>query len=367
MPDPACSIALSIVVPVLNEADRLPDLFGELGRQRGISFELILSDGGSSDHTVATALRLADGAPFPCHIVCGPPGRGRQMNTGARESSGRTLLFLHADSAFPESTALEEGLSALDREISLSRNDGIAGHFALRFLRRDPAPSLAYYYYEVKACLDRPGCIHGDQGFMLRKTFFEQVGPFDESLGFLEDNRLAELISRAGRWILLPGLLATSARRFEGEGLYARQMLNLLIVALDAAGRSDFLQALPELYRQQQRSGPLRQELFYAKVRQLLRSLPSGERRHFWNSAGRLAVENLWQLFLFLDARKGFRRGIPQEQLSPRLLFWYERSLKGLVENPVGYFAGLLPAWLWFRWMSGAGFGTRRNECGIIE
>jgi len=348
MNDRVWPVSLSIVVPVLNEAACLPELMAGLCRQQCIDFELVLSDGGSVDDTVDLARRLSQKALFPCRVVCGPPGRGRQLNAGAHESSGHTLLFLHADSTFDDSKALAMGLAALEKEISASGDECLAGHFTLRFRRRDSGPSPAYYYYEAKACLDRPGCIHGDQGFMLRKSFFEQVGPFDESLGFLEDDRLAAAISRAGRWILLPALLATSARRFEQEGLYARQVLNVLIVALEAAGRNDFLQALPELYRQQRNTGKLRPGSLFRPIHQKLKALPAGERRQFWNSAGKFLARNLWQFFLYLDVRKGFRLGIAPEQLHPRLLAWYDRRLKRLVENPVGCYLGILPARLWF-------------------
>jgi glycosyltransferase involved in cell wall biosynthesis len=310
----------------------------------------VLSDGGSVDDTLESARRLGRKAPFPCRIVCGPPGRGRQLNAGVRESSGRTLLFLHADSIFDDSLALAKGLAALDKEISASGDECLAGHFALRFRRCDPRPSPVYYYYEAKACLGRTGCIHGDQGFLLRKAFFEQVGPFDESLGFLEDDRLAAAISRAGRWILLPALLATSARRFEREGLYARQVLNILIVALEAGGRNDLLQTLPKIYRQQQSAEKLRPRTFFRHIHRLLKALPAQERQQFWKSAGQLLAVNLWQFFFYLDTCKGFRLGIAPEQLHPRLLARYDRRLKGLVETPFVSNLGILPARLWFHW-----------------
>jgi rSAM/selenodomain-associated transferase 2 len=348
MADQIDTIPLSIIVPVLNEADRLPDLFVELERQHGVSFELILSDGGSSDGTPETGRRLAENAPFTCRIVNGPPGRGRQMNAGARESRGRALLFLHADSLFPDPQGLASGLEALDREIDRSGSDRIAGHFALRFRRENPRTSLAYYFYEVKACLSRPGTIHGDQGFLLRENFFQQVGPFDETLGYMEDDRLAGQVFRKGRWMLLPAVLETSARRFEREGFWPRQILNALIISLETAGRNDFLQALPALYRQQKAADRLRLGPFFAGIRRKLAALPVRERRHFWHSVGRLVAENLWQLFLLYDARWGFRHGKAPEQVPHRLFDWYEKRCKRLVESPAGYRLGILPAWLWF-------------------
>ncbi|MEZ4485521.1 MAG: hypothetical protein R2864_13350 [Syntrophotaleaceae bacterium] len=88
----------------------------------------------------------------------------------------------------------------------------------------------------------------------MRRKFFDQVGPFAESLGFLEDNRLAQEIRQKGSWLLLPVELLTSSRRFRQEGFRQRQVLNALIMALDAVGRDDLLGLLPEIYRQQRRT-----------------------------------------------------------------------------------------------------------------
>jgi len=42
---------LSIIIPTLNEADHLPALLDDLKRQKGISLEVLVGDGGSSDAT----------------------------------------------------------------------------------------------------------------------------------------------------------------------------------------------------------------------------------------------------------------------------------------------------------------------------
>ena len=42
---------LSIIIPTLNEAENLPLLLGDLERQKGLHFEVIVTDGGSADET----------------------------------------------------------------------------------------------------------------------------------------------------------------------------------------------------------------------------------------------------------------------------------------------------------------------------
>ena len=51
----AVPIKLSIVVPVLNEADNLPRLIGDLAYLNPAPYEVILVDGGSTDSSVVIA------------------------------------------------------------------------------------------------------------------------------------------------------------------------------------------------------------------------------------------------------------------------------------------------------------------------
>ena len=94
--------AISIVIPTLNEAHRLPCLLRQL-RTQAIEFEVILVDGGSSDDTVAQARTLN------IRTIQSPPGRGRQLATGAAAATGDFLLFLHADSQLQDSALRRSG------------------------------------------------------------------------------------------------------------------------------------------------------------------------------------------------------------------------------------------------------------------
>ncbi|MFQ5561648.1 MAG: glycosyltransferase, partial [Nitrospinota bacterium] len=151
---------LSIIVPVFQESRTLPPLFLMLSKQEQVSFELLLADGGSSDDTVEKAVLLQKKYPFQTRVLNSKKGRGRQMNTAGNVAKADTLLFLHADSFFLSPLALFQGLRELENAMSASLARDIAGRFSLSFHHEaeytlSEKLSLAYYYYENKAHLNR--------------------------------------------------------------------------------------------------------------------------------------------------------------------------------------------------------------------
>jgi rSAM/selenodomain-associated transferase 2 len=341
-------IELSIVIPVLNEAGSLPALFAMLARQQALSFELVLVDGGSTDGSAQQVEALAGEALFPCRIVRCGKGRGRQLNAGVREAAAETLLFLHADSEFTDPLALRTAVDGLNEAIMARKNVRAAGRFALRFRREGSRPSFGYYFYECKARLDRPECTHGDQGFLLRRAFFDTVGPFAESLSLLEDTRLAEKIRQEGEWLLFPAEIVTSARRFEAEGLYERQLLNALIMNFAAIGWDEFFQAAPDVYRRQDRTRRLRLLPFMNLIRGIIRQLPWRRRFELWYRTGCYVRPNAWQPVFALDVRRNFRSGLPPGEGGTPLFDRFERWYEPLTDHPPGRLAAAVLVWIWF-------------------
>ena len=287
-------IELSVIVPALDEAEVLPDLLADLHGQQGVRLEVLVADGGSFDATATLA--AAAGA----RVIAAPRGRGAQMNAAARLARGPMLLFLHADSRLPDPHLLAGALHAL--ETAGREGTPVAGHFPLCFDRRTDRNRLGYRYLEEKSTLNREQTINGDQGLLLAAPFFARLGGFDESLPFLEDQRIAARIRACGRWLTLPGRLHTSARRFEAEGFHRRYLLMGLIMTMHSLGREEFFAQAPQVYRVQRQTGRLLLSPYF----RLLRSLA----RHHWGLRGTgttvlrlggyLRV-NLWQLFFFGD------------------------------------------------------------------
>jgi rSAM/selenodomain-associated transferase 2 len=341
---------LSVIIPVLNEAATLPGLFRTLAAQEETVMEVIVCDGGSTDGTLKLAQKLSPDMPFPVRLVTSLPGRGRQLNAGALASAGANLLFLHADSRFPDPLAFRQGLDLLAAAINKEGHDRVAGHFALCFDRKDAAPSWGYYHFECKARLDRPECTHGDQGFLLRRGFFDAVGPFGESLPMLAETRLAEAVRATGLWLLLPVEILTSDRRFETEGLRERQTLNAIITNFAAAGWDPFFRELPRLYDCQQATGRLDLVSILRKTDRLMAMLSRSDRCRLWYATGRYVRDNAWQLALARDTRRSFRRGIPVGAGELPTLDCYDRWLDRITDNPPGRIAAALLTWLWLRW-----------------
>ncbi|OGT97018.1 MAG: hypothetical protein A2X80_14795 [Geobacteraceae bacterium GWB2_52_12] len=341
---------LSIIVPLLNEAAELQILFETLAAQKDACFELLLCDGGSSDATRNIAAELEKRYPFPLHLLDTPPGRGCQMNAGAAAARADMLLFLHADSRFTAPDALATALHHMANLPENTRHP-VAARFRLRFRRRESTPSVAYYFYEAKAQLDRVDCVRGDQGFLLSRSDFELAGRFDDTLPFLEDIRLAASISRQGKWMLLPAEITSSARRFEAEGLLRRQIVNAIIVNAVVVEWTAFFRELPGLYRCHSDTGKLLLFPLLDGIRTLLADFPPYRRLSFWQSTGRHVAANSWQIFFWLDVRNAFQKSLPPGAVQ---LLWTNRFNRylssGFCSPPV---ASVVAAavWIWHRGM----------------
>lgn len=338
---------LSIIVPVLNETGELPGLLATLADQRGVSFEVIICDGGSSDGTDRHAGQLAGTAPFPVHYLLTARGRGSQMNAGAAAARSEMLLFLHADSRFSEHDALGSALLAF-RQQQAESSVPVAARFCLSFRRRYATPSLAYFFHESKARLNRADCIRGDQGFLLNHAFFRQLGGFDESLPFLEDVRLAFAVENRTTWELLPATISTSARRFETEGFCERQVINAIIANGLHLGWDELFPALPGLYRCSTETGRLLLFPLLDGIRSLIAGHDPVWRRRFWLATGGYVAGNIWQLFFWLDVRKAFRRGESigtPDRWSRR----YDRFIEPLAASCSMAALTALAVWIWFR------------------
>ncbi|MBT1070748.1 TIGR04283 family arsenosugar biosynthesis glycosyltransferase [Pelotalea chapellei] len=341
---------LSIIVPLLNEQTELPDLFQTLADQKDILFELLLCDGGSTDTTRQIAVELGGENSFTTQLLDTPPGRGRQMNAGAAVARADMLLFLHADSRFEAPDTLSIALQYLTSRQSVSTHP-VAARFRLHFRRRTTHPSLAFYFYEAKACLSSEDCIRGDQGYMLSRSCFEDIGRFDDSLPFLEDLRLAKTIARQGSWLLLPVRITTSARRFETEGLLRRQIVNAVIVNAVAVGWNEFFRELPGLYRCHTETGKLLLFPLLDGIRILLASFTPDQRRTFWQATGRHVAANSWQIFFWLDARHAFHSSLPPESVRLQWTNRFNRYCAPFVcSSPVAWVASAAVR-LWHRAM----------------
>lgn len=216
---------LSVIVPTLNAGAQLQRSLPPLASMEalGLVCELVISDGGSRDHTLAIA--EAAGA----RVVHAPRGRARQLQAGAEAARGSWLLFLHAD------TALQPGWSAEVRAfIALAQAREQAAAF--RFACDDASPqAVSMSRWVDRRCrwLKLP---YGDQGLLLARTLFDRLGGYAD-LPFLEDVDIVRRIGRS-RLVMLRTEAETSAEKYRRDGFRGRALRNLALVGLYLAGVS---------------------------------------------------------------------------------------------------------------------------------
>jgi dolichyl-phosphate beta-glucosyltransferase len=101
-------VELSVVIPALNEAGRLPPTLDKVGTYLGehpdwLPAEIIVVDDGSADGTVAAAasVELADGIDLRIAEHAINRGKGAAVRTGFGLATGRWVLLTDADLSAP--------------------------------------------------------------------------------------------------------------------------------------------------------------------------------------------------------------------------------------------------------------------------
>ncbi len=214
----------SVIVPVLNEEDRINSIIEHLHNQgaKG-NCEIIVVDGEPQGSTIKA---VHDKSVI---TIISQKGRGIQINAGAAIARGEILIFLHADTKLPE-MALEKIRRALENE------KYVGGAFNLAI----DSDRLSLKYIAARASfrssLNR--IPYGDQAIFIRKAYFNKIGGFKE-IPLMEDVDLMRRIKKDRRKIcILPDKVITSSRRWERDGVFYTTVSNHILLALFYMGIS---------------------------------------------------------------------------------------------------------------------------------
>lgn len=211
---------VSAVIPVLNEAQTLPRTLTSITTQVPAPVEVVVVDGGSTDGSDRIA--GVEGV----RVISTRPGRGGQLQVGARAASGDVLLFLHADTRLPS--------GAVPAIIHLLENDAVVGgRFRLRFPHRHPLLG----FIEFLSRFPWTWTSYGDSGFFVRRSVYEEIGGF-EDVPVLEDLGFFRRLKNAGRVRVLPLAVNTSCRRFCDRGPLRQLLTNIGLVVSYSLGTS---------------------------------------------------------------------------------------------------------------------------------
>jgi len=206
---------ISIIIPVLNEAEIIEDLLFHLIDCASLNniYEIIVVDGGSTDGTIAIIKNLG----LNIKVLNSESGRAKQMNFGANEANGSILYFLHADS-FPPNRYDKFILSAVE-------NGNSAGCFKMKFDSPHWWLKLASWFTQFNWKI----CRGGDQSLFVTKSLFKTIGGFDENFTIYEDNDFIEKLYNQNKFVVIQEWLSTSARKYTKHGIWTLQFHFLTI------------------------------------------------------------------------------------------------------------------------------------------
>jgi len=187
--------------------------------------EIIVSDGGSDDDTVAQAHQLRERMRDGLIVLEGPRGRGKQLAAGAAVARGDVLVFLHADCQLHERSM--EQMSESDWPTWGGFHQSI----------NDPRWRFRCLEFGNALRVRMTARVFGDQAIFVHRKTYDRVGGFDP-VDLMEDVMISRRL-RAISWpTLLPGRVRVDPRRWHRRGVIRQTFLNWHIQIAFARGAS---------------------------------------------------------------------------------------------------------------------------------
>lgn len=201
-------MAVSIIIPTLNEEENIENLLNNLKSLKG-DFEVIFSDGGSLDKTLDIIKDFGD-----CKIIKSDRGRARQLNNGAKESNNDILFFLHADSFIEE--------NVLIKIEDFIKNGNKVGCLKIKFDSKKILMNIFAILSNLR--VKYRNIAFGDQGVFIEKKLFEDIGMFDD-IPIMEDYKLSIKLKNVFPIKYIDSYIISSSRRFEKNGILKTALL----------------------------------------------------------------------------------------------------------------------------------------------
>ena len=224
---------LSIIIPTFNEAAILEKTIAYL--QNNLvdkAYEIIISDAGSTDNTIAIAKSLG------IKVLHSPlKGRAGQMNYGAKNAIGTVFFFMHAD-CLPTPNFYNLIKDALQENFD-------SGSFRTQFDSSSFLLKINSFFTHFNYLFFRGG----DQGIFVTKKVWDQIGPYKEEMFIMEDYEYLERLWKKATFKLIPKATLVSARKYEENSWLTVQLANLKIVKMykKGASQSDMINEYKEL------------------------------------------------------------------------------------------------------------------------
>lgn len=201
--------SLSIIIPALDEAQRLPQLLQQLEGARSRGAEVVLVDGGSRDATRS----IAEAAGV--RVISAERGRARQLQAGVDASGGAAIWLLHADSDI-------DPLSDQHIVWALADSGRLWGRLSVRITGNHPLLRLVARAMNLRSRLT--GIATGDQGIFVLRSALARIGGIPQQ-PLMEDIELSRRLKAICPPLCLPKRITTSGRRWQDHGVLRTIML----------------------------------------------------------------------------------------------------------------------------------------------
>lgn len=191
---------LSVVVPFYNQQDLLAEALKSVLAQRYPNLEILVVDDGSQEGDLSWVEALGDELKLLRQENAGPAAA---RNHGIREASGEILAFIDSDDLWPNDKLLQQ-IAPLVEDQRVDVVMSKVSTFSESVGRSEPSLNRSEEdsFYTIQL-----GCM------LVRKRVFEQIGLFDESLIYSEDQD----------WFLRAREADTNIVKLDTEGLFYRK------------------------------------------------------------------------------------------------------------------------------------------------
>ena len=196
------ALTVSVVIPNYNYAKTLDACLTSVYRQTHPPHEVIVVDDHSTDGSPQIAER------FPCRIVVHPENRGvsAARNTGAALAAGDVLFFLDSDEAL-EPDAIANAVALLRDNPDVGCVHGVIAPEPLV----DDGPvewyrTLHAHWWRRRQAGDVQTAFFAQTA--IRRSVFDETGPFDEELRDSEDLEYSERLAPRTRIVLSERVVA---------------------------------------------------------------------------------------------------------------------------------------------------------------
>lgn len=215
MPNPKPIIDLAIIVPTLNEEHFIGYLLDSIAHQSVLPKEIVVVDAYSRDKTVSEIRQRQKILPqlkvfrLPRYTI------SRQRNFGVAQTTAPHLLFLDADTELRGKDVLKryfEKVLKKKPDLAIATNKPSTEHWKdeVYFRAMDWIFKISKPIWPIATCMN----------MYMKRTAFESIGGFDDSIAVGEDLEIVyRLVKIGGKYsIISDPKVHTSPRRFEREG-----------------------------------------------------------------------------------------------------------------------------------------------------